>query len=161
MTKASWRLQLPMPGNIISHGGETWERAALMKALPIAGDLGIGEDFLKEIEPFVFKKYLDYSTLDEMRSMKKQIEAQLKKKPGLNIKLGQGGIREIEFFVQTLQLINGGKNPGLRSASTLRALELLIEAGHISSDTARDLRDAYLFQKSRAQDPDKPSVAKT
>ncbi|MGO8821308.1 MAG: bifunctional [glutamate--ammonia ligase]-adenylyl-L-tyrosine phosphorylase/[glutamate--ammonia-ligase] adenylyltransferase [Desulfomonilaceae bacterium] len=125
--------------------GRTWERAALMKALPIAGDLGAGEKFLKEIEPFVFRKHLDYSTLDEMRSMKKQIEVQLKKKPGLNIKLGQGGIREIEFFVQTLQLINGGKNPGLRSASTLRALELLIEAGHINSDTARDLRDAYLF----------------
>ena len=66
--------------------GRTWERAALMKALPIAGDLMLGYDFLKEIEPFVYRKHLDYSTLDDMRSMKKQIETQLKKKPGLNMK---------------------------------------------------------------------------
>jgi len=125
--------------------GRTWERAALMKALPIAGDLMLGYDFLKEIEPFVYRKHLDYSTLDDMRSMKKQIETQLKKKPGLNIKLGQGGIREIEFFVQTLQLINGGKNRKLRSPSTLRALDLLSEAGLLAASTAKGLRDAYLF----------------
>ncbi len=125
--------------------GRTWERAALMKAVPIAGDIDLGQQFLNEIEPFVYRKHLDYSTLDDMRSMKKQIEVQLKKKPGLNIKLGQGGIREIEFFVQTLQLINGGKNPRLRSASTLKALELLRDNGLLSFDTSKELEDAYLF----------------
>ncbi len=125
--------------------GRTWERAALMKALPIAGDLDLGYEFLKEIEPFVYRKHLDYSTLDEMRSMKRQIQTQLKKRPGLNIKLGQGGIREIEFFVQALQLINGGKNRKLRSPSTLKALDLLNEGGLLPASTAEDLRDAYLF----------------
>lgn len=125
--------------------GRTWERAALMKALPIAGDTALGEAFLKEIEPFVYRKHLDYSTLDDMRSMKKQIELQLKKKPGLNIKLGQGGIREIEFFVQTLQLINAGKIPRARSASTLKALHLLTDTGLLARETAAGLRDAYLF----------------
>ncbi|MFH0958907.1 MAG: bifunctional [glutamate--ammonia ligase]-adenylyl-L-tyrosine phosphorylase/[glutamate--ammonia-ligase] adenylyltransferase [Pseudomonadota bacterium] len=125
--------------------GRTWERAALMKASPIAGDLKLGDEFLQEIEPFVYRKHLDYSTLDDMRSMKKQIETQLKKRPGLNIKLGQGGIREIEFFVQTLQLINGGKNKKLRSPSTLKALDLLSEGGILAEPTARGLRDAYLF----------------
>lgn len=125
--------------------GRTWERAALMKAFPIAGDIDLGHQFLSGIEPFVYKKHLDYSTLDDMRSMKKQIEIQIKKKPGVNIKLGQGGIREIEFFVQALQLINGGKNPRLRSPSTVAALELLIDGGRLSRLTSRDLKDAYLF----------------
>ncbi|MGC8658694.1 MAG: bifunctional [glutamate--ammonia ligase]-adenylyl-L-tyrosine phosphorylase/[glutamate--ammonia-ligase] adenylyltransferase [Desulfomonilaceae bacterium] len=125
--------------------GRTWERAALMKALPIAGDIDLGYQFLSGIEPFIYRKHLDYSTLDDMRSMKKQIEIQIKKKPGLNIKLGQGGIREIEFFVQALQLINGGKNPKLRSPSTLTALELLVDAGILNSLTSKELEDAYLF----------------
>ncbi len=107
--------------------GRTWERAALMKAIPLAGDFELGEDFLKELEPFIYRRYLDYSTLEDMRLMKSRIEAQIRSKPGINIKLGQGGIREIEFFVQTLQLINGGNTPRVRSQSTLEALALLHE----------------------------------
>ncbi len=125
--------------------GRTWERAALMKARPIAGDLALGRGFIEELEPFIYRKHLDYSTLDEMREMKLRIEAQLRRKPGVNIKLGQGGIREIEFFVQTLQLINGGRTPRVRSAATLEALELLREAGLLDGKTAESLRDAYLF----------------
>lgn len=125
--------------------GRTWERAALMKARPIAGDIKLGEEFLLELEPFVFRKYLDYSTLEEMRSMKLKIERTLKRKPGINIKLGQGGIREIEFFVQTLQLINGGKIRRLRAASTMKALQLLQEAELLDASTAEFLSDAYLF----------------
>ncbi|MFA6223565.1 MAG: bifunctional [glutamate--ammonia ligase]-adenylyl-L-tyrosine phosphorylase/[glutamate--ammonia-ligase] adenylyltransferase [Desulfomonilaceae bacterium] len=125
--------------------GRTWERAALMKAVPIAGDADLGEEFLREIDPFVYRKNLDYSTLDDMRLMKRQIEIHLKKKQGLNIKLGHGGIREIEFFVQTLQLINAGKNPKLRTPSTLKALELLSKGGLLPVSTANDLRDAYLY----------------
>jgi len=125
--------------------GRTWERAALMKARPIAGDVDLGEEFLLELEPFIFRKYLDYSTLEEMRSMKLKIERSLKRKPGVNIKLGQGGIREIEFFVQTLQLINGGKIRRLRSASTMKALQLLQESELLDARTAEFLADAYLF----------------
>jgi glutamate-ammonia-ligase adenylyltransferase len=125
--------------------GRTWERAALMKAIPLAGDFELGEEFLKELEPFIYRRYLDYSTLEDMRLMKSRIEAQIRSKPGINIKLGQGGIREIEFFVQTLQLINGGRTPRVRSQSTLEALALLHESGLLDKKTMIDLRDAYLF----------------
>jgi [glutamine synthetase] adenylyltransferase / [glutamine synthetase]-adenylyl-L-tyrosine phosphorylase len=125
--------------------GRTWERAVLMKAAPLAGDLDLGKDFLKELEPFIYRKHLDYSTLEDMRIMKGQIEAHLRRKPGINIKLGQGGIREIEFFVQALQLINGGRTPRIRSTSTLDGLNLLHEAGLVDKDTVADLRQAYLF----------------
>ncbi len=125
--------------------GRTWERAALMKAVPLAGDLGLGREFVEELEPFIYRKHLDYSTLEDMRLMKLRIETQLKKKPGINIKLGQGGIREIEFFVQTLQLINGGKTPRVRSAGTLEAMRLLREARLLDEETTEKLREAYLF----------------
>ncbi|MGO9570910.1 MAG: bifunctional [glutamate--ammonia ligase]-adenylyl-L-tyrosine phosphorylase/[glutamate--ammonia-ligase] adenylyltransferase [Desulfomonilaceae bacterium] len=125
--------------------GRTWERAALMKAVPLAGDLSLGKTFIRELEPFIYRKHLDYSTLEDMRLMKLRIETQLKRKPGINIKLGQGGIREIEFFVQALQLINGGKTPRVRSAGTLEALSLLREAGLLDKVTMEKLREAYLF----------------
>lgn len=125
--------------------GRTWERGALMKATPIAGDIELGRSFLKELEPFIYRKYLDYSTLDDIRELKENIEAQLRRKPGINIKLGQGGIREIEFFVQTLQLINGGRTPRIRSASTLQALRLLTEEKLLEPHIADALREAYLF----------------
>lgn len=125
--------------------GRTWERSALMKAVPLAGDRELGEEFVREIEPFVYRKHLDYSTLEEMRVMKLRIEAVLRRKPGTNIKLGQGGIREIEFFVQALQLINGGKTRRVRSASTLEALDLLRETGLLDKKTTENLRSAYLF----------------
>ncbi len=125
--------------------GRTWERAALMKAVPIAGDRALGKVFIKALEPFIFRKHLDYSTLEDMREMKLRIRAQLSQKPGVNIKLGQGGIREIEFFVQALQLINGGKIPGVRSPSTCRSLDLLEEAGLLDGGTTDRLRDSYLF----------------
>jgi glutamate-ammonia-ligase adenylyltransferase len=125
--------------------GRTWERAALMRAIPVAGDVSLGMGFLKALEPFIYRKHLDYSTLDDMREMKQRIAAKLKRKPGINIKLGQGGIREIEFFVQALQLINGGKNPGVRSPSTCDSLELFRESGLLSKEQADALMDAYLF----------------
>ncbi len=125
--------------------GRTWERAALMKARVIAGDLELGRLFLSELEPFVYRKHLDYSTIEDMREMKLKIERTLKKKPGINIKLGQGGIREIEFFVQTLQLINAGKIRRLRTPSTYEAIQLLKEAGLLDAQTADLLADAYLF----------------
>lgn len=125
--------------------GRTWERAALMRATPIAGDKESGFEFLKDLEPFIYRKHLDYSTLDDMREMKSLIQSQLKMKPGVNIKLGQGGIREIEFFVQALQLINAGRTPRVRSASTLKSLNLLVEANLLESVTGEALKEAYLF----------------
>lgn len=125
--------------------GRTWERAALMKAVPVAGDHALGKLFLKKMEPFIFRRHLDYSTLEEMREMKLRIETSLRRKPGINIKLGQGGIREIEFFVQALQLINGGRNPGVRAASTLKSLELFQETDLLDEETTSALREAYLF----------------
>lgn len=125
--------------------GRTWERAALMKARVIAGDPELGRLFLSELEPFIYRKHLDYSTIEEMRDMKSKVERSLRKKPGINIKLGQGGIREIEFFVQTLQLINGGKVRRLRSSSTFEAIQLLEDAGLLDRETADLLADAYIF----------------
>lgn len=125
--------------------GRTWERAALMKAVPLAGDIGLGTVFVQALEPFVFRRYLDYSTLEEMRELKRRIEGKLRTKPGINIKLGQGGIRAIEFFVQTLQLINGGRNPRVRAAGTLDALNRFQETGLLPPETAHGLRDAYVF----------------
>lgn len=125
--------------------GRTWERAALTRAVPIAGDLNLGHAFLKAVEPFIYRRHLDYSTLEDMREIKKSIQSQLKRKPGINIKLGQGGIREIEFFVQALQLINGGKIPQARHPGTVKSLELLSQYGLIEDQTAKDLLEAYLF----------------
>jgi glutamate-ammonia-ligase adenylyltransferase len=125
--------------------GRTWERAALMKAVPVAGDLALGRSFLKALEPFVYRKHLDYTTLEDMREMKLRIEKKLRRKPGINIKLGQGGIREIEFFVQALQLINGGRNPVVRSPSTLKSLDLFRETRLLDKETTDQLQEAYLF----------------
>jgi glutamate-ammonia-ligase adenylyltransferase len=125
--------------------GRTWERAALMKAAPIAGDFHLGSGFLKAVEPFIYRRHLDYSTLEDMREMKRTIQSQLKRKPNINVKLGQGGIREIEFFVQALQLINGGKNPQVREPGAIRALELLMNHELLEPGTAEDLKEAYLF----------------
>jgi len=125
--------------------GRTWERAALMKAVPIAGDLGLGQSFIEELEPFIYRKHLDYSTLEEMRVMKQRVSDKLSRRPGINIKLGQGGIREIEFFVQALQLINAGKIRRVRSPSTLEALALLRDTGLLDGKTSDDLTEAYLF----------------
>lgn len=139
---------VPSLSNALSYyldWGRTWERAALMRAVPIAGDRGVGADFIRRLEPFIYRKYLDYSTLDEMREMKLRIQASLLRKPGVNIKLGQGGIREIEFFVQALQLINGGRNPAVRSPGTCESLALFRQAGLLDDDTAEGLQEAYLF----------------
>ncbi len=104
--------------------GQCWERAALIKARPVAGDLELGKQFLKEVEPFVYRRYLDYTTVDELRHMKARIENELLTGDGKerNIKLGYGGIREIEFFTQALQLVNGGYEPELRGPGTLPAI---------------------------------------
>ncbi|HTM08187.1 MAG TPA: bifunctional [glutamate--ammonia ligase]-adenylyl-L-tyrosine phosphorylase/[glutamate--ammonia-ligase] adenylyltransferase [Verrucomicrobiae bacterium] len=127
--------------------GQTWERSALIKARPVAGDAGLGEQFLRDVEPFVYRRYLDFSTVEELRQMKARIEHELlgPRQQERNVKLGYGGIREIEFFTQALQLLNGGHNPAVRDANTLRALAHLLEQGFIPQSEERSLSAAYRF----------------
>jgi glutamate-ammonia-ligase adenylyltransferase len=132
--------------------GQNWERAAMIKARPCAGDIGRGDAFLKEIAPFVWRKYLDFAAVADVHVMKRQIHAYRGHEEvaveGHNIKLGRGGIREIEFFVQTQQLIAGGRNPMLRGRETLAMLAALAEGGWIRPEAARDLNAAYLFLRT-------------
>jgi len=135
--------------NYYESTGQNWERAAMIKARPCAGDLALGETFLREVAPFVWRKYLDYGAVADVHAMKRQMAAYKGHDEiaieGHNIKLGRGGIREIEFFVQTQQLIAGGRHPQLRGRQTLATLDDLAKGGWISRDAARDLADAYRF----------------
>ena len=129
--------------------GQNWERAALIKARPMAGDIPAGRSFLAELSPFVWRKYLDFAAIADIHAMKRQIHA-FKGfgeigVAGHNIKLGRGGIREIEFFAQTQQLIAGGRQPDLRAPTTLEALDRLVERGWIRREVAADLAEAYRF----------------
>ena len=124
--------------------GAPWERFALLKARPIAGDLQIGEEALRRLSPFVFRKYFDLKAIDEMRQLKTRAQ-KAAERAGIDLKLGRGGIREIEFFVQALQLLHGGRDPNLRVRGTLRALERLLYAGLISSRDRDELGEAYVL----------------
>ncbi|MBW3616262.1 MAG: bifunctional [glutamine synthetase] adenylyltransferase/[glutamine synthetase]-adenylyl-L-tyrosine phosphorylase [Proteobacteria bacterium] len=127
--------------------GQNWERAAFIKARVAAGDQRAGTAFLRELTPFVWRRSLDYGAIADVHAIKRQIlagQAEGGIKPaGADLKLGRGGIREIEFFVQTQQLILGGRNPALRSRRTVEALEALRDAGHVDAGTAEELTAAY------------------
>ncbi len=129
--------------------GQNWERAALIKALPIAGDMEAGNKFLKELSPFIWRKYLDYAAIADVHSIKRQIHAHKGHGEvavlGHNVKLGRGGIREIEFFVQTQQLIAGGREPELRGRETVSMLWKLVEKGWIEKAAAESLTREYWF----------------
>jgi glutamate-ammonia-ligase adenylyltransferase len=127
--------------------GQNWERAAFIKARPCAGDLPRAAAFLQELEAFIWRKNLDFAAIADIHSIKRQIhihkvDDRLSAK-GADLKLGRGGIREIEFYVQTQQLILGGRRPGLRSFRTLEALDALAGEGHVSPQARDDLREAY------------------
>ncbi len=126
--------------------GRDWERYAWVKARPVAGDIEAGERCLESFRPFVYRRYLDYTALDGLREMKAMIAAEVEKRElADHLKLGPGGIREIEFLVQALQLIHGGREPGLRQRSLLKAMQALVLAGHLAESTAARLKEAYLF----------------
>jgi len=129
--------------------GQNWERAAMIKARACAGDPETGERFLKAMVPFVWRKNLDYASIEDIHSIKRQIHAHEGHAKiavaGHNIKLGRGGIREIEFFAQTQQLILGGRAPDLRPRATLQALAALRERNLITPKTEEELHEAYLF----------------
>lgn len=129
--------------------GATWERAAYIKARPVAGDLDVARGFLMDLSPFVWRRILDFQAIADVHAMKRNIHAfrghDVVAVEGHNVKLGRGGIREIEFFVQTQQLIAGGRDPNLRSSRTLSALDRLVEDRWIASHVRDQLAEAYDF----------------
>ncbi len=140
---------VPAPAALIYYEtvGQNWERAAFIKARAAVGDLEAAAVFLKDMEPFVWRRSLDYAAIADVHSIKRQIHVhkadERLEAAGANLKLGAGGIREIEFFVQTQQLILGGRDRSLRSPRTLEALDALAAAGHVGPEAARDLAEAY------------------
>ncbi|HEY1880627.1 MAG TPA: bifunctional [glutamine synthetase] adenylyltransferase/[glutamine synthetase]-adenylyl-L-tyrosine phosphorylase [Caulobacteraceae bacterium] len=127
--------------------GQNWERAAFIKARAVAGDIPRGEAFLAELRPFIWRRNLDFAAIADIHSIKRQIHVHKVDDrltaAGADLKLGRGGIREIEFFVQTQQLILGGRHPALRSARTLEALDALAAAGQVDASDAAELAAAY------------------
>ncbi|MCO6186667.1 bifunctional [glutamine synthetase] adenylyltransferase/[glutamine synthetase]-adenylyl-L-tyrosine phosphorylase [Rhizobium sp. L1K21] len=144
-------LAIPVEAALIYYEsrGQNWERAAYIKAKPVAGDIEAGQAFLKELTPFIFRKYLDYAAIADIHSIKRQIHAhkgfgEIAVK-GHNVKLGRGGIREIEFFAQTQQLIAAGRLPDLRVRRTEDALYALTSANWIDKQAADELCRCYWF----------------
>ena len=132
--------------------GRTWERAAYIKARPCAGNLAAGNSFLAALRPFVWRKHLDFAAIQDAHDMRLRIRDHkgLGGKltvPGHNMKLGQGGIREIEFFTQTRQLIAGGRDPDLRARGTVEALAALAEKGWVPPDIAAELSEHYRMHR--------------
>jgi glutamate-ammonia-ligase adenylyltransferase len=129
--------------------GQNWERAAFIKARAVAGDIASGNRFLGGLEPFVWRKYLDFAAIQDVHSIKRQIHAHKGHGEiaveGHNVKLGRGGIREIEFFVQTQQLIAGGRRPQLRTTGTIAGLQALCNDGWISAEAVKSLTSSYWY----------------
>ena len=129
--------------------GQNWERAAMIKARPVAGDIEAGLELLRDLSPYIWRKYLDYAAIADIHAMKRQIHAfrgfdQIAV-AGHNIKVGRGGIREIEFFAQTQQLIAGGRQPDMRIKSTLDVLDRLTLRKWITASVRDELTEAYHF----------------
>ena len=127
--------------------GRDWERYAWIKARVVAGDQRAGKDMLATLRPFVYRKYFDFAALESIRDMKEMIERELSRKQELwrNIKLGPGGIREVEFIAQAHQLIRGGRTPALQQRSLLKALDALHNLELISRTEYQSLLSAYDF----------------
>ena len=138
--------------------GQAWERLALLKARPVAGDLAAGEDFLAELLPFIYRRHLDYTSLEELKDLKtrfaREARARVRRssghggRPPLNVKLSPGGIREVEFFAQALTLTFGGRLPHLRIPTTVGALGALAGEGIITESDAEVLTQAYVFLRT-------------
>jgi glutamate-ammonia-ligase adenylyltransferase len=132
--------------------GQNWERAAFIKARAIGGDFSTAASFLNHLRPFIWRKNLDFAAIDDVQSILRQIHAVHRSKelddPAFDVKLGRGGIREIEFFAQTQQLILGGRDTSLRVRGTLDALDALVEAGRIDAAARDDLARGYRFLRA-------------
>jgi len=133
--------------NYYGSWGETFERLVLIKARPVGGCRELGQIFCETFRPFTYRKFLDFASLEELQEIKNRINAKLGStgKQGRHVKLGEGGIREVEFFVQALQLIYGGRHPHLQQAPTVQALEALHRARFLNAREHRGLREAYEF----------------
>jgi glutamate-ammonia-ligase adenylyltransferase len=132
--------------------GRTWERAAYIKAYPCGGDLAAGGRFLEVLRPFVWRKHLDFAAIQDAHDMRLLIKDHKglggpQMLEGHNMKLGRGGIREIEFFTQTRQLISGGRDTSLRTRETVEGLQRLAQAGWITDEDASELTDHYRFHR--------------
>ena len=126
--------------------GRDWERYAWLKARAVAGDLEAGARFAQVLRPFVYRRYLDYGAIDGLREMKAMINAEVARKDmAHDVKRGPGGIREVEFFAQVLQIIRGGRTPALQCRGFMRALAALKVSGLVAPADATDLLEAYLF----------------
>lgn len=125
--------------------GRTWERQALMKARPIAGDGDLGHELLTRLEPWIYRKYLSLADITGIKSLKRHIEQRAEREGGdlRNVKTGRGGIRDIEFVIQFLQLLNGGALPDVRTGNTLEAIACLEQAGCLTPDERAKLEDNY------------------
>ena len=155
---AAQPLAVSIPASVAYYGsmGQNWERAAMVKARPVAGDKQLGQSFLDEIRPFVWRRHLDFAMIADIHSIKRQIHAVHGSRgagaevavAGHDVKLGRGGIREIEFTAQVLELIWGGRDPSLRDPTTLGALAALAGAGRLDRRAAVDLADAYNFLRT-------------
>jgi len=129
--------------------GREWERYAWIKARVVAGDQQAGERLIESLNPFVYRRYLDFGAFESLRNMKQKISLEVKRKSmSHNIKLGLGGIREIEFFGQIFQLIRGGVVPALQEQSILKVLKVLARENYIPLQTCDDLICAYEFLRN-------------
>lgn len=127
--------------------GRTWERQALIKCRPVAGDLALGRRFIQAITPFVYRRFLGGAEIAEIRALKRQIESRVRSRGDdlIEVKTGRGGIRDVEFVVQFLQLMHGGSDPRVRHVNTLGALERLEQSGCLASEERAALDDTYRF----------------
>ena len=129
--------------------GQNWERMAYIKARPCAGDIKLGETFLGWLRPFIWRKFLDYAAIEDVKNVKRQIHSAKGgheiEFAGHDVKVGRGGIREIEFFAQTQQIIVGGKRPEVRQRETLVALDALVAEKAVTEKQRDDLAAAYRF----------------
>lgn len=130
--------------------GAPWEKQAMIRASRGAGDAGLVAEFLRRIHPFVYPKLSDFSFLKDMKVMKEKIVQAVRSRPerGFNLKLGDGGIREVEFFVQALQLLYGGRHHSLQIANTLEAMQRLAKARLIEPQEESELSDAYVYLRT-------------
>ena len=135
--------------NYFEQQGREWERYALIRARVVAGDKKTGDYLLERLNPFIYRRYLDYGAYDSLREMKQMISLEVKRKEmKRNIKLGKGGIREIEFFGHMFQLIRGGVTPELQQRSIQKVLKILARDGHIPSTVSDELAAAYVFLRN-------------
>lgn len=126
--------------------GRDWERYALIKARPVTGDPGTTEELMQALRPFVFRRYVDFGVIDSLRGMKQMISAEVRRRAlDDNVKLGHGGIREVEFIAQCFQLIRGGRDLGLQQRELLKVLQECEQLGCLPAEAVAQLREAYLF----------------